>query len=120
MAGFHSSVGVSFSPKQVNSWMSDHHVDPPAQSPNCPECGSTKAWKDGFRHAEQGLVQRWLCRSCGKRFSQSSLTNKKENQLNLMYQVCVADGVTKNLDIIETRTQDQAAGVYINTGTIKE
>jgi hypothetical protein len=105
-AGFHSSVNAFFSPKQVNSWMSDHHVDPPAQSPNCPECESTKAWKDGLRYNGNAVIQRWLCRDCGYRFSppsQPELNNKKENQHTLMYQVCVADGATKNLDTVETQ-----------------
>ena len=112
VAGFHSSVNAFFSPKQVQT--SDGKSDKDSvglhQPPICPECGSSKAWKDGFRHADQGLVQRWLCRSCGKRFSQSSLTNKKEDQHTLMYQVCVADGATKNLDTVETRIQEKAAG----------
>ncbi len=109
VAGFHSSVNAFFSPKQVQTpdGKSDMHSVGLHQPPICPECGSSKAWKDGFRHADQGLVQRWLCRSCGKRFSQSSLTNKKEDQHTLMYQVCVADGATKNLDTVETR-EDEA------------
>jgi integrase len=108
-AGFHSSVNAFFSPKQVNSWMSDHHVDPPAQSPNCPECGSTKAWKDGLRYNSNAIIQRRLCRDCGYRFSppsQPELNNKKENQHTIEHQVCVADGASKNLekiDIIESR-----------------
>lgn len=42
---------------------------PAAQPPKCPECGSLKTWKDGLRYTKQGEVQRWLCRSCGYRFS---------------------------------------------------
>jgi integrase len=37
--------------------------------PTCPECGSTKTWKDGTRLTEQGKIQRYCCRECGYRFS---------------------------------------------------
>ncbi|MEM3641189.1 MAG: hypothetical protein QXH37_04645, partial [Candidatus Bathyarchaeia archaeon] len=36
---------------------------------SCPECGSIKLWKDGLRRTSQGPVQRYVCRSCGHRFS---------------------------------------------------
>jgi integrase len=40
---------------------------------SCPECGSSKVWKDGIRRTEYGDVQRYLCRSCGLRFSDPSV-----------------------------------------------
>ena len=43
------------------------------QPPKCPECGSAKTWKDGLRYPrgnEGTLVQRYLCRDCGYRFSE--------------------------------------------------
>jgi integrase len=45
---------------------------PPAQPPKqrCPECTSQKVWRDGLRYTRQGEVQRYLCRSCGYRFSE--------------------------------------------------
>jgi len=50
---------------------------------HCPECGSEKLWKDGLRYigANEEPVQRFLCRSCGYRFSQPS------KQLNVVSQV---------------------------------
>lgn len=48
-------------------------VKRPAQPPiRCPECGSSQMWKDGLRRTRSGAVQRYLCRSCGFRFSASS------------------------------------------------
>ena len=35
----------------------------------CPECTSQKVWKDGIRYVGEGRIQRFLCRSCGHRFS---------------------------------------------------
>ena len=39
----------------------------------CPECGSTKVWKDGLRYTSRGAIQRYLCRSCGYRFSETQV-----------------------------------------------
>jgi len=39
----------------------------------CPECKSKRLWKDGLRQTGNGPVQRWLCRDCGLRFSESTL-----------------------------------------------
>lgn len=51
----------------------EHRVnEEPLQSPSCPQCGSQKVWKDGLRKTRQGDVQRWLCRECGYRLSESS------------------------------------------------
>jgi integrase/predicted RNA-binding Zn-ribbon protein involved in translation (DUF1610 family) len=48
----------------------------------CPSCGGTKLYRDGIRYLADGSqTQRWLCRNCGFRFSESSLNNcqtKKE------------------------------------------
>jgi integrase len=35
----------------------------------CPECGSTRTWRDGSSYTGNGPVQRFLCRVCGFRFS---------------------------------------------------
>ena len=42
----------------------------------CPECASQRVWKDGLRKTGNGEVQRWLCRSCGFRFSESTANNQ--------------------------------------------
>jgi integrase/transposase-like protein len=39
---------------------------------SCPECGSRRIWKDGFRYPRRGggqPVQLWSCRDCGLRFT---------------------------------------------------
>jgi integrase/rubredoxin len=42
-------------------------------SPSCPECGSTRLYKDGLRYLADDLsVQRWLCRTCGYRFTEKN------------------------------------------------
>jgi len=38
----------------------------------CPQCKSQKVWRDGVRRTRHGDIQRWLCRSCGLRFSEST------------------------------------------------
>jgi len=50
----------------------------PAQPPKsdrsirCPECGSQRVWKDGLRRTQFGKVQRYICRDCTYRFTESS------------------------------------------------
>ncbi len=40
----------------------------------CPSCGSDKSFRDGTRQTHsRGLIQRFLCRSCGYRFSESQI-----------------------------------------------
>jgi len=48
------------------------------QVPTCPECGSTKTWKDGTRQTEHERIQRYFCRECGLRFSETRLHQSKE------------------------------------------
>lgn len=39
----------------------------------CPQCGSERLYRDGLRYLNSGeTVQRWLCRNCGFRFSDSN------------------------------------------------
>ena len=44
----------------------------PRQPPLCPECGSSRVWKDGLRRTGTGVIQRYLCRTCSFRFSEST------------------------------------------------
>lgn len=47
----------------------------------CPECGSERLYKDGLRYLPcGGSVQRYLCRTCGHRFS------KPSKQVNVSHQ----------------------------------
>jgi integrase len=46
----------------------------------CPECGSHQIFKDGIRHSANGDVQRFFCRSCGRRFrDQTTLKTIPDN-----------------------------------------
>jgi len=107
MAGFHSSVNANSPIKQVNTNGKSDITVGLHQPPKCPQCSSTKVWKDGFRRSDYGLVQRWLCKNCGYRFS---LNNKKKNRQTIGYQVCVADGAMENLEKVETRIEKRLAG----------
>ena len=48
-------------------------------------------WKDGLRYTRHGEVQRWLCRSCGYRFSDS------EVEVNVIKQSLVLSDSVHNL-----------------------
>jgi len=51
----------------------------------CPECKSSRIWKDGIRHTGNGEVQRYICRSCGFRFSES--TANRQVKVNIAGQI---------------------------------
>jgi integrase/rubredoxin len=57
------------------------HIPLDPRSNACPECGSTKLYRDGQRYLGDGSsVQRWLCRECGYRFSESNGKPFKQNK----------------------------------------
>jgi len=82
-----------------------------AVSLRCPECGCERLYRDGYRYLATGeTVQRWLCRSCGYRFSEpskdvrakllKSVQDKRGNR-----QLCVILQEAKKLDTAtETKT----------------
>ena len=94
--------------------------DTRSKSLACPQCGSIQLYKDGLRYSRSNgdPVQRWLCRNCGYRFSETRLnsSNVSEHVQNLprqilnyigaipsSRQVCVLAEDSKNLAISETR-----------------
>jgi len=105
------------------------------QVPTCPECGSTKTWKDGIRQTNDGDIQRYLCRECGYRFSQASWNRSKEpehvqrvhrkplNRFSSLLsncQICASQTKrAKNLVAVETRTENQVAGATKYSGEVK-
>ena len=83
-----STLGKS----DLNNGKSAEAFKPVAQPPNqpCPQCGNSKLFRDGKRKLKDGSkTQRWLCRSCGYRFSESNV------------KVHIASEVSKTLDPID-------------------
>ena len=76
---------------------------------SCPYCSSKKVWRNAKRYTKSGgEVQRWLCRNCGYRFSESQpLKNSLDWPLNTgsaticKRQVCDILQESKNLAIME-------------------
>jgi hypothetical protein len=89
--------------------------------PVCPDCGSERVWKDGLRSTNTGHIQRFLCRDCGYRFSETSWNDSNEpehiqrvhrEKLNTHpsllsnRQICALETKrVKNLVKVETRTE---------------
>lgn len=69
-------------------------------SRKCPSCYSNRIWKDGIRRITNSSVQRYICRDCGYRFSETSilLTNLNHNGKS---QVCAILTEAKNLTEVE-------------------
>ena len=66
----------------------------------CVECRSRRIWKDGLRETNYGLVQRFICRDCGFRFSDNSykLTLTSDNR-----QLCAVKEAKKLDSATETK-----------------
>jgi integrase/rubredoxin len=103
-------------PKQPNTTtnLDPKHGRSRSQILKCPECGSTRLYKDGLRYLSDGTtVQRWLCRNCGYRFSEKKPLQKNQNwQINTpstflsKRQVCeLLTRASKNLTTVETRQE---------------
>ena len=82
----------------------------------CPRCGSKVIWKDGVRRLSNGnKIQRFICRSCGYRFSESTDSKSVKNSgqrinrpstLKFNRQVCATLAVgAKNLAEVESRRE---------------
>jgi integrase len=53
---------------------SHSHSTTHSHAKSCPQCGSNRLYRDGLRYLADGSsVQRWLCRNCGSRFSESEI-----------------------------------------------
>ena len=71
-------------------------------SRECPECHSRRNWKDGKLYPKDGIVQRFLCRDCGFRFSEKS---NIESRVNSGRQLSAILKEAKKLDsATETKT----------------
>ena len=63
----------------------------------CPQCGSKRVWKDGIRRLADGsVIQRWLCRDCGYRFSDPQKPLKERISIVFYCRVGGWDGQPKN------------------------
>ena len=100
----------------------------------CPQCGSKSLWKDGLRYLAGGTVQRWLCKGCGYRFSDSKSkedcdcpavrdvqkipTSSLKTSDSLPYGCQVGARIqseAKNLVELESRIRKRAAGATTKT-----
>jgi putative transposase len=59
---------VEFS-RKMREQVSENLTIQPLSTTNCVFCGSEKIVKNAIRHNKYGDIQRYLCKSCGKRFS---------------------------------------------------
>lgn len=117
-------------------------------SPPCPSCSSHRIWKDGVRATRHGDIQRYLCRECGYRFSESSLLEpmlkkierrevqrsersegaqkvhtsflKRTADIPSKRQICVTKTIgAKNLAKTESRQKQPAGGTKLDPATIQ-
>ena len=102
---------------------------PTLDHPPCPLCHSHRIWKDGIRYTRDEEVQRYICRDCGHRFSETSIDKPENYQSNRSYrpssyiidrQICVLKPTgAKNLAEVETRQKRAAGATTPDSATIK-
>ena len=81
----------------------------------CPQCSSKKLYKDGLRYLKDGShIQRYLCRVCGHRFSETLNTLSSKGSI---WQVGAAPSPrrVKNLVKVEQLEEKRAAGATKKT-----
>ena len=108
-----TTTGILGKSREKRRWKSES-ASPPVASPLCPECGSARVWKDGLRKTGNGDVQRYLCRSCGYRFSESRKTGNPLMGITAIpntRQVCVTETQgAKNLAKVQPQLEKAGAG----------
>jgi len=77
VAGFHCRECTRQS--GLNDGKLNREIQPHQPPIRCPQCRSLRVWKDGFRHLAGRKIQRYLCRDCAFRFSESTQTHVKLN-----------------------------------------
>lgn len=82
-------------------------------SPLCPQCGSSKLYRDGLRYLADGSsVQRWLCRECAYRFSE------KPPQKNLKWQINTPNTLNSKRRICANRKEAKNLTTATETKTV--
>ncbi len=84
----------------VTTTISPGSYDAPIKTVQCPECGSTKVFRNGFSDSDfDARIQRYVCRSCGRRFSDpDDLKRAKQVADNYLH--------TLNLKVADTNIED--------------
>jgi integrase/predicted RNA-binding Zn-ribbon protein involved in translation (DUF1610 family) len=101
VAGFHKETSAADSlpalgkAGSIKNGKLDQGQGSTGTSPPCPQCGSAKVWKDGIRETGFGQVQRYLCRSCGYRFS-----DPNSKQLQRFFN---GSGMSEHVETIHTK-----------------
>jgi integrase len=102
-------------------------VAPKPETLSCPQCGSTRLYRDGLRYLADGnAMQRWLCRECGYRFTEPRQNRSEalkrlpridrqflKSDFAILNKRQVCDCLTeasKNLTIVENPAESGLAG----------
>lgn len=81
-------------------------------SRRCPNCYSIRIWKAGFRKTGKGLVQRYFCRNCERRFSVATVLSMRLINMDKR-QVCASIMEAKNLSAVEPQNNGHAGATEL-------
>ena len=100
--GFHDGKHTWQSGSKDGKLVSETPAAQPPKQPFCPQCGSTKLYKDGLRSLTDGTtIQRWLCRECSYRFTEKKPLQKKPN-----WQINTASALLSKRQVCELLTEE--------------
>jgi DNA-directed RNA polymerase subunit RPC12/RpoP len=120
MVGLHNQDSRDLGKKQVKNGNSAEqslsHLHQPQKQLElkCPECSSERLYKDGLRYDKDGRArQRWLCRECGYRFSESKI------KIDIFGQICDTLGSTGEENrILRAEPRNQPDRAKTNLGRL--
>lgn len=94
-----------------------HKSLPVPEGPICPRCGSEVAGKSGFRETKRGDVQRYVCRQCGKRYTEMGVLSHLRVQPDLVVQA--VDQHFKGLSYKQVAQNISLLGTKVTKSTIE-
>ena len=80
---------------------SDNWIGGEGKSRDCPNCHSSRIYQNGKRKSGKGTIQRYLCRDCRYRFSESSILSIRPNNIGGCQVCAVLTEEAKNLASVE-------------------
>lgn len=103
---------------ELSSHKKQDHKGGEKASRECSNCHSKRFWKDGIRKTRNRWVQRYICRDCGYRFSESSVLSMNLNNSGKR-RVCAIVMEAKNLTGVEPQKSGLAGATKPTEAIIK-
>jgi len=98
---------------------SDNWIGGEEKSRDCPNCHSSRIYQNGKRKSGKGTIQRYLCRDCRYRFSESSILSIRPNNIGGCQVCAVLTEEAKNLASVEPSNGGLAGATELTISDLK-